>query len=831
MTWLRQTTIQILLLLCATAPAAAQRGGGAIAGTVLDAVTGAPLPGAEVVLEPESAGLLAPDGARGYVVPGRTQMTAGDGVYRFDGLPPGSYRIAVASIGYRPYAVVVELRSGFSSAVSIGLLAEPIALAPLRPLGQARGPYDVEAATDADRGAARIHAAGLRRHFHLSTDVRELTSADVTEAVTLGEPDLFRALQRLPGVTTRSDFTAELWTRGAPWHHTRVYFDGVPLYNPLHALGVVSGVGSNAVSAVWFHPGARHAELAEGAAGVVDLRSRSASGHGELNVQGDLSLMTAGLALDQRVLDGRAGWALAGRRTYLDWLTHVARHASGSEDVVLPYGFSEVTGRLDAGLGGGAAFSASWLWERDHLADANESAAEPLHTEWGNAAARASLTLRHGAMSSRHTIGVSRHDGEVRPADAVRASNPVEAALPRMSRSAMEYAGVSGVFWTAGRGLSGPRWTGGYSLEQQTGHYQGPQVLPVPRLSAATYERGGGPDSLAISWRFTLPVSALWLERTWLPEERVSVRTGLRAEASPGAIRDAAPVRLAPRLTARFEPIPELALSAGYARVWQYAQAIAPTGVHVASLTSTDVWVVAGPRLPALRSDIATAGVEAWLAPGRVAAINGFARRATGIATPDPRPGPVFGRPTFVQGENVAYGIELSVRQLAGPVTGSASYSLGHSGMEAAGLRYIAPSDRRHVFNMALLGRTGTPVRIGAAFTAATGVPYTRVFADSTACGAEPGCDLSELPWMAEPNAQRAPAHASIDLMLDWSGRLAGLDFGIYAQLRNVLGRENVTVYTGNEEACMVVACGVGLRSAYERGVPRLPVVGIRVRR
>jgi hypothetical protein len=815
----------------AQAPAGGRAVGGTIAGLVVDVVSGAALEGADVVLEPDTPGLLAGDDAGSFAPVGRTLRTAADGVYRFDGLPAGAYRVAVARIGYRPYSIVVELRGAHSSAVSIGLVAEPIALAPLRPLGQARGPYEMPALADGggDVGAARVHSVGLRRHMYLSTDVRELTSADVTEAVTLGEPDLFRALQRLPGVTTRSDFTAELWTRGAAWQQTRVYFDGVPLYNPLHALGVVSGVGSNAVSAVWFHPGARPAELAEGAAGVVDLRSRSATGHGEVNMQADLSLMTAGLALDQRVLDGRAGWALSGRRTYLDWLSHVARRATGSEDTSLPYGFSEITGRIDAAVGEASAVSASWLWERDYLADANQDGSQPLHTEWGNAAARLSLSMRHGRIASRHTVGVSGHDGVVRSMEQVNSSDPLQSLRPRLVSSAVEYAGVSGSFWTLAVGGSGPRWTAGYSLERQRARYAGPQVLPVPRRAVAL-ESVPAPGTISLDWRSSLPLAALWAERTWGGAGRLTVRTGLRADVADG-IPNASVIRPAPRLAARYELLPELSLSAGYSRVYQYAQALAPTGVHVASLTSTDVWVVAGPGIPAVRSDIATAGLETWLAPGQIAALNVFARHASGIAEADPRPGPVFGRPSFLPGENVAYGVELSVRQLVGRVTGSMAYSLSRSEMTTAGLTYPASSDRRHVFSGSALARTGTPIRIGAAFTAASGVPYARVFADSTTCAGEPGCDPAGLPWMSEPNAERAPAHASLDLLLDWNGRLGGLDVGAYVQLRNALGRENVTVYTGNDDGCSLVGCGAGLRSTYERGVPRLPVIGIRVRR
>jgi hypothetical protein len=57
-----------------------------------------------------------------------------------------------------------------------------------------------------------------------------------------------------------------------------------------------------------------------------------------------------------------------------------------------------------------------------------------------------------------------------------------------------------------------------------------------------------------------------------------------------------------------------------------------------------------------------------------------------------------------------------------------------------------------------------------------------------------------------------------------------GVEVGAYAQLRNALGRENATVYTGDEPSCTPVGCGEDLRSIVRAGVPRLPVMGLRVR-
>lgn len=809
----------------------AQRG--ALTGKVRDAFSGAPIRNATVVLQPDAAGAF-PGPASGSAFTTATRAAASDaaGRYRFDGVPPGIYRLYASAYGYRPYSVSVELRGPGTSGVSLGLDAEPVALHPVRARSHARGPYEAAYGFGEHTDLARLMAADLRRRQYLTTDVRELTHADVIEAVTLGEPDVFRALQRLPGVTTRSDYTAELWTRGAPWAHTRVYFDGVPLFNPLHALGMVSGIGASSVGAAWFHPGVRSAGMGEGAAGVVDLQSRRAAGGGELSAHGDLSLMSAGLALDQRVLDGRAGWMLSGRRTYLDWLADLAGRAAGGESAAFPYGFSEVAGRVDAWVGDGTLVEASWLWENDQLSGDGIETVDPMAARWGNTLARITVAHRVKGLDVRNTVATSLHHGWVGEEEAQ--PNLSSSTARRLSESRVRYVGLTGSLSPQPASLAGPGWSVGYGLDHHSVGYFGPHALPIPRPSswitpnAGRWETAGG---MPVWWNSALPVATLWGERAWSPDDRLSVRAGLRLEASD-ELSNAGTLRPAPRLSARFTPIPEVAVSAGAGRVYQYTQALAPGGVHLASLVSTDVWVVAGPAIPAIRSDMVTLGLETWLAPARVATLNTFLRHATGVAAPDPRPGPVFGRPAFVTGENVAYGLEASVRQLAGPLTGTASYTLTRSTVKAAGLTFPSAAERPHIFDVTALVRARPSLRLGAAFTAATGVPFTRVISDPEECQLEPGCDPTRLPWAGPPHGLRAPTHASLDLLADWSTRFGGAEVGVYAQLRNVLGRENGTIYTGEGSECPPLACaGDGLGNLYERGVPRLPVLGVRVRR
>ena len=69
---------------------------------------------------------------------------------------------------------------------------------------------------------------------------------------------------------------------------------------------------------------------------------------------------------------------------------------------------------------------------------------------------------------------------------------------------------------------------------------------------------------------------------------------------------------------------------------------------------------------------------------------------------------------------NRAVGVEVSLRRLAGRVTGSASYSYGDSRMDAAGMEFAASADRRHVIDATVMVRARDNLLLGAAFTGAS---------------------------------------------------------------------------------------------------------------
>jgi hypothetical protein len=802
-------------LLCATAallsaaPAWAQAPAGTVHGMVVDAEGARPLQDASVSLA-----------ARAPTPPPRTTRTDAEGRYRFDGVADGVYLLRVRRLGYRADSLEVVLRAGGAPQVSVGLAVAPLVLEPLTATagrGASTNPFG-ERGGGTPVGGARVAVERERQRSHLAPDVRAVTAAEVEEGVTLAEADLLRALQRLPGVSARDDYSAEVWTRGAPWDHTRVYWDGMPLYNPVHSMGVFSGVNTDAVGSALFHPGAQPVSTPGGAAATLELRSRGGGTRERAAASAELSLASLRAAADG--VAGPLSWMLAARRSYSRWLLSAVEDRARPQDVWATDRFDDVASRVELRLGG-SSIEASLLRQRDVVREGPDTdwvGGTP--PRWESLAARATLRSRLAGVPAELTAGTSLFGADVRSSAADTIPAGVFFSWPTL------YSARSRVRYTVLEGRMGPPgqmapWSAGAAITRHAVGYDGPPTFPRNlRLPPDPVSREGA-----------LAYASFWSEARWVPGPRLAVEGGVRLDAG-SRVAGGDALRWAPRVAARFQAMPRASISAAARRSWQYVQSGPELGAHALTQHS---WLVAGAGIPALRSDVFTLGGEAWAGRAWLASVALYERRSAGVAAIDPRPGEVVGRPDFVAATMEAEGVELSVRRLEGRWTASAAYAWGASTTRAAGLKYASGADLRHSLDLSARAALGRGFHAGGALSASTGGAFNRFFAGIATCGNQLSCEWAELPRAGAPGAVRSPPYASLDLALDWTRAFGPVRVTAYGRVSNVLGRENPARYN---HSVPYPRCGYGrpvegepgcTDDVWSRGLPRLPVAGMRV--
>jgi len=795
---------------------------GTVSGTVLDAASGEPLAGALVVLQPTPDGALR-TGERGTLWSSQISVATDDtGSYSFAEVSPGEYRLYVRRLGYRPVSLLLDLQRARGLRVSVGMILRPIRLDPA--VGTAARPvsFNIAEPSGASVTDRRRAAELLRQERFLESDVRALTREDLVEAVTLAEHDVFRALHRLPGVTTRDDFTAELWTRGAPWSHTRVFYDGMPLFNPVHTAGVFSGINPDALGTAFFHPGARSASIGEGAAGVLNLTSRQ-WGRRTFGGEAGLSVASARLALGGPIPNG-GSWLMAARRTYVDLLSGLVAPSADR----IPYAYLDLAGRVGMPVSDDFGIAASIFVERDQVWGTVPRLLKENEGRWGNSAGQITASARLGRFHTDHTVGFSSFSAAIATVQFVADSN-LQEAVPTHAPTTNEI----GYLTLRSRvepiaGTSADSWAVGYDLEFQRQEFVGPYPRPYPSVLLAR-TLGQWAEQLRLS---------LWGERRFTVRS-LELQLGVRTEFG-GGVANAGPVVLAPRVTARLPVAPTVVLAAGYGRSYQYTQSVAPAGPGIGpDLHITEVWLMANDTIPAIRSDVATVGVESWLDKAWLGAATIYGRFSSGVTVPDPSPGTLAPeRPVYWSGSIRAAGIEFSVRRLEGPVTTSLAYSYGVSRMTAGGITFPSTSARRHVLDATVMARTGSTMRVGGALTASSGARFTRVHLDPVGCaagGATCPDTLFTTTMIENPGAAEAPAYVLLDLVFDWVHRFRSWELGVTVQLKNALNRRNAVTYVGSYSTCTPASAAVrwvrpGVCDRFARGLPLLPLIGVSAR-
>jgi len=135
--------------------------------------------------------------------------------------------------------------------------------------------------------------------------------------VILGEQDLMKSMQLLPGVKSGVEGTSGIYVRGGSQDQNLILLDGVPVYNDAHALGIFSVFNPDAIKSVTLTKGGFPARYGGRLSSVLDIRMKEGNlqeWHGDLS----LGLISSKLSLSGPLVKDKTSILISGRRTYAD---------------------------------------------------------------------------------------------------------------------------------------------------------------------------------------------------------------------------------------------------------------------------------------------------------------------------------------------------------------------------------------------------------------------------------------------------------------------------------------------------------------------------------
>jgi hypothetical protein len=136
----------------------------------------------------------------------------------------------------------------------------------------------------------------------------------------LGEVDILKTIQLLPGVRNAGEGSAGIYVRGGGPDQNLILLDDAPVYNTGHLFGFFSIFNSDAIKNVSIIKGGMPAQYGGRLSSVLDISMKEGNNQ-KFQVEGGIGLIASRLSLQGPIKKDKASFIISARRTYIDALT------------------------------------------------------------------------------------------------------------------------------------------------------------------------------------------------------------------------------------------------------------------------------------------------------------------------------------------------------------------------------------------------------------------------------------------------------------------------------------------------------------------------------
>ncbi|HVH14013.1 MAG TPA: TonB-dependent receptor, partial [Longimicrobium sp.] len=539
----------------------------------------------------------------------RGTVTRADGSWRLADLPPGRWTLRATRMSYAPAVQEVRVTAGGEARVDLRLAEQAVVLDPL----------EVRSRRDTQRERARFETEA-------GTTTRVITGDEIKILPGLGEADVMRAVEVLPGVVSTSDFSSAFNVRGGSSDQNLILLDGFPIYNPFHLGGLFSVFNSDVIARAELLSGGFGAEYGGRVSSVLTVETEV--GDTTFGADMGVSVLASRLTLRSAMPDGlprtlggeRGSWFVSGRRSYFDALLRPVTD--------FPYHLTDVQAGASVQTGGGGRLALTGYWGQDVLdlsisdppEEGGPESVLSVAWNWGNDVTGLRWTQPVRGWIADTRLGFSRYAESVRfpDFDDTRFGSRVDETALRMDF----------------RREVGP------TLGVQTGG-------ELTRVRYENYAEAGGTEFFASEEDGTLGAAygqLRWQPGPWIVEPGMRVdlarsNAGVCASGgSPGEPVDPVDIPrrenrtcllLSPRLAVKrfLGPRREAAVKVAAGRYVQFLHSLRDENLPI----SNDTWILADAAVPPVVSDQLQVGIEKYWGETWYASAEAYYRTYRGV--------------------------------------------------------------------------------------------------------------------------------------------------------------------------------------------------------
>ncbi|WP_290795858.1 TonB-dependent receptor [Flavihumibacter sp. UBA7668] len=206
--------------------------------------------------------------------------------------------------------------------------------------------------------------------------VEKLSTSEIRNIpVLLGERDILKTLQLLPGVKSAGEGNSGFYVRGGAGDQNLILLDEAPVYNASHLLGFFSTFNSDAIKDMTLYKGGMPAQYGGRLSSVLDIKMNDGNNQ-DYNVSGGIGLISTKLNVEGPIQKNKSSFLLTGRRTYADLFLKLSNDSSINSNTLY---FYDLNAKLNYQLGKKDRLYLSGYFGKDVL-----GVGETFGIDWGN---------------------------------------------------------------------------------------------------------------------------------------------------------------------------------------------------------------------------------------------------------------------------------------------------------------------------------------------------------------------------------------------------------------------------------------------------------------
>ncbi|MFT3824703.1 MAG: TonB-dependent receptor [Chitinophagaceae bacterium] len=267
-------------------------------------------------------------------------------------LPKGNYTLEISAVGLAHKTVEVVLDKNVK--LNIALEQESASLQEVTVTAAARG----RSLSSPQMGLERLTIAETKNIPML-----------------LGERDVLKTIQLLPGIKSAGEGNSGFFVRGGAADQNLILLDEAPVYNASHLLGFFSTFNSDAIKDIAVYKGGMPAQYGGRLSSVLDIKMNDGNNQ-DYSVSGGVGLISAKLNVEGPIQKDNSSFIVSGRRTYADMFLKLSNDTAVKNSRLY---FYDLNAKMNYKLGEKDRIYVSGYFGRDYMKYQNT-----FGINWGN---------------------------------------------------------------------------------------------------------------------------------------------------------------------------------------------------------------------------------------------------------------------------------------------------------------------------------------------------------------------------------------------------------------------------------------------------------------